>query len=747
VAGKTDHDSDASTPCVTCSSGRFTNITGDDGECKGTCHAGTFLGVYLEELVPTCNGCKLACDYSSVIEEYETESEASAACLSQAGCEIIIGCSSTASIGTASIGLAGSNADIMVHVHTLNWANEITWNIDGGSDYGPYQDNSDNYEELSLSIGTHQLHAMDSYGDGWHGGYWEVLDQCEPPGLVAGGADGVGLVQGNGGEFQVVITSAQANCSVASAIANPGGSIGGGGPGGASDADYSSDPDCHSSANPNDIVWKTCASYHSVSTVGLGHLKFYKKVHVGNGTVSIANCVPCEAGKTDADSNSSTPCEHCIPGRHSGGVAAVGQCSGSCLPGNSTVGSDGRHEGQGAVDCIPCEAGKADHDHDSTTPCTLCDPGRFSEARGVAGDCQGTCLAGTVTNFFGRSVDPELPILMHNDEHTVRVRILQASGSTAVANEGILQLNIDDGGWGAVCDDGFGEKEADAVCRTLGFESGFQFDGYHGDDDFALDDLVCPIGDQTLLSNCESYRQPYSDNCVDSETVGITCTGQHYRQTASIAGDENYTAPGTACAECEAGQADHDSNSTTACTRCTIGRFSSAVGLVGECSEDCLAGGFVSIERPTACIRCVPGRTDHDDNSTTPCAHCNAGRFSSDTGSRGQCLGECASGRFDRGSHSLVPTFAVLHGPCSIDGRHNGQCVHRLGYLAELAETLGIGEVENPYEYYFESPYEYYGEAETCIINVTESLVLTGCPSFNLYDGGDGVDQLLIDGV
>ena len=36
-----------------------------------------------------------------------------------------------------------------------------------------------------LVWGSHTMHAVDTYGDGWHGGYWSIYDQCGD--LVAGG--------------------------------------------------------------------------------------------------------------------------------------------------------------------------------------------------------------------------------------------------------------------------------------------------------------------------------------------------------------------------------------------------------------------------------------------------------------------------------------------------------------------------------------------------------------------------------
>jgi hypothetical protein len=65
--------------------------------------------------------------------------------------------------------------NIVVHVVTAAWGNEVIWNIDDGQSYGPYSDNADITVELCLVPGAHDLHYEDTYGDGWHGGYIEVL--------------------------------------------------------------------------------------------------------------------------------------------------------------------------------------------------------------------------------------------------------------------------------------------------------------------------------------------------------------------------------------------------------------------------------------------------------------------------------------------------------------------------------------------------------------------------------------------
>eukprot|EP01046_Picozoa_sp_COSAG06_P046926 COSAG06_NODE_6728_length_2807_cov_9.005908_1_plen_223_part_10 len=103
---------------------------------------------------------------------------------------------------------------ITIHIHTLEWANEITWNIDDGQSFGldpPFEDNSDYYESMSVSAGGHSINYYDSYGDGWHGGWWEILpgavDESSSTGVTAiAGGETAGLVVGSGGTSEFTVS-------------------------------------------------------------------------------------------------------------------------------------------------------------------------------------------------------------------------------------------------------------------------------------------------------------------------------------------------------------------------------------------------------------------------------------------------------------------------------------------------------------------------------------------------------------
>ena len=126
-------------------------------------------------------------------------------------------------------GSDGSTAgvNIEVHIRTTTWANEISWNVDGRSDltFGPYSDGqgallishfidvcihvtlsqssnlhdgcADYFVPMMLPSGPHELNLLDSYGDGWHGGIFE-LTNTDTATLLLGGDSAAGHVNGYG---------------------------------------------------------------------------------------------------------------------------------------------------------------------------------------------------------------------------------------------------------------------------------------------------------------------------------------------------------------------------------------------------------------------------------------------------------------------------------------------------------------------------------------------------------------------
>ncbi|KAK6631387.1 hypothetical protein RUM44_005914 [Polyplax serrata] len=82
------------------------------------------------------------------------------------------------------------------------------------------------------------------------------------------------------------------------------------------------------------------------------------------------------------------------------------------------------------------------------------------------------------------------------------------------------------GKWGVICDDKFDLRDANVVCRELGFSLGaaevLQHSHYPVKDPlFLLDDLEC-LGNETSLREC-SFPGWGKHNCGSEETVGVVC--------------------------------------------------------------------------------------------------------------------------------------------------------------------------------------------------------------------------------
>jgi hypothetical protein len=90
---------------------------------------------------------------------------------------------------------------VTVEITVTSWGNEITWRVDDGPSFGPYINHNVYEEELDLDAGEHTMHCFDSYGDGWHGGYWSVFMHNN---LMAGGPS-AGQVDGYGSQTAFVL--------------------------------------------------------------------------------------------------------------------------------------------------------------------------------------------------------------------------------------------------------------------------------------------------------------------------------------------------------------------------------------------------------------------------------------------------------------------------------------------------------------------------------------------------------------
>eukprot|EP01043_Picozoa_sp_COSAG02_P050463 COSAG02_NODE_5189_length_4555_cov_10.704668_1_plen_405_part_00 len=234
-----------------------------------------------------------------------------------------------------------------------------------------------------------------------------------------------------------------------------------------------------------------------------------------------------------------------------------------------------------------------------------------------------TCRSATGTSSTIGSCMHEKPsvsmtmMVMGSSSYSVEARI--RDGSSIGVSRGVLEMNIDGAGWDAVCDDGFGSDEAETFCIALGFSGGSTYDTTHGDSGFAADDINCPSG-STSLSQCSSSRAPYTDNCGDSETVGIDCS--------SSCSTGQYVS-GSTCESCPLGRyMEETSHTFTSCTLCGAGKFLPTVG--GTSASDCIqcAIGTYDASDRSACNSCAAGQTSAaGSTSASSCFACSSGQY------------------------------------------------------------------------------------------------------------------------
>ena len=79
--------------------------------------------------------------------------------------------------------------------------------------------------------------------------------------------------------------------------------------------------------------------------------------------------------------------------------------------------------------------------------------------------------------------------------------------------------------WGTICDDSWDLKDADVVCRQLGYEGALLAPGNaafgRGTGQIWLDEVHC-ISDEKSISQCD-HSEWGVENCLHNEDAGVIC--------------------------------------------------------------------------------------------------------------------------------------------------------------------------------------------------------------------------------
>eukprot|EP01043_Picozoa_sp_COSAG02_P034390 COSAG02_NODE_2401_length_8945_cov_4.251752_1_plen_597_part_10 len=181
--GRADSDGDPATPCTICMPGTFSGATGLVGACSfcpsGSISSGGALSI--EACKPTVEGSWAACEPCASERESTVSDDPTGSSIAP---EMPF-CLDT----------------VTVKIQIATWGEEIVWHID---DHSERYTNGNNGEYLVHELAVpydedlHTFTFVDTFGDGWHGGWWQLLNSC---GGTVGGGPVDGQVLGSGGAF------------------------------------------------------------------------------------------------------------------------------------------------------------------------------------------------------------------------------------------------------------------------------------------------------------------------------------------------------------------------------------------------------------------------------------------------------------------------------------------------------------------------------------------------------------------
>eukprot|EP00057_Strongylocentrotus_purpuratus_P016533 XP_011671007.1 PREDICTED: neurotrypsin-like [Strongylocentrotus purpuratus] len=125
----------------------------------------------------------------------------------------------------------------------------------------------------------------------------------------------------------------------------------------------------------------------------------------------------------------------------------------------------------------------------------------------------------------------------HSEDAGVICRVpVRLAGSGSSANQGRVEVYAE-GQWGTVCDDHWGQEDANVVCRQLGFPGASDFTRMaetfgEGTGAILLDNVNC-VGNEASIVDCR-MNDIGDEDCTHSEDAGVICRGESSKSPNKI---------------------------------------------------------------------------------------------------------------------------------------------------------------------------------------------------------------------
>ncbi|CAH1251215.1 PRSS12 [Branchiostoma lanceolatum] len=161
----------------------------------------------------------------------------------------------------------------------------------------------------------------------------------------------------------------------------------------------------------------------------------------------------------------------------------------------------------------------------NTDGVTAAGPERFGRGTGRIWLSDVTC-SGEETNILSCGFTWDPPDCGHSQDVAVictgDVSVRLTGGQSP--SKGRVEVRPGNGDWGTICDDGFDDRDAQVVCRQLGYRGGVARVGGvypEGTGNIWLENLSC-TGNETSVADCQINRWGDHD-CTHKEDAGIVC--------------------------------------------------------------------------------------------------------------------------------------------------------------------------------------------------------------------------------